>query len=50
VIRILTGVRDLLQRTEDGQTHVEYLVAGLSGGRVTPCAVCTLHKECAFLV
>jgi hypothetical protein len=26
-------------------TQVGYSVAGLSGGRVTPCAVCTVHME-----
>jgi hypothetical protein len=25
--------------------QVRYLVAGRSGGRVTPCAVCTVHVE-----
>jgi hypothetical protein len=25
--------------------HVEYSVAGRSEGRVTSCAVCTMHKE-----
>jgi hypothetical protein len=27
------------------QVHVRYLVAGRSIGRVTLCAVCTVHKE-----
>jgi hypothetical protein len=26
-------------------TKVGYSVAGRSGGQVTPCAVCTVHKE-----
>jgi hypothetical protein len=25
--------------------HVRYLVAGLSEGRVTLCAICTMHTE-----
>jgi hypothetical protein len=25
--------------------QVGYLVVGRSGGRVTPCAVCTVHEE-----
>jgi hypothetical protein len=44
-MRIVAGVEDLLQRTGDGQTQFEYLVAGRSGGRVIPCAVCTVHIE-----
>jgi hypothetical protein len=34
-------------------TQVEYSVAGRSGGRVTPCAVCTVHlktRSVGFLV
>jgi hypothetical protein len=38
-------VEDLVQRTGDGQAHVRYLVAGRSGGRMTLCAICTVHKE-----
>jgi hypothetical protein len=34
-----------VQRIRDGQVQVGYSVAGRSGGRVTPCAVCTVHKE-----
>jgi hypothetical protein len=34
-----------MQRTEDGQAQVEYSVVGRSGGRVTPCEICTVHKE-----
>jgi hypothetical protein len=51
--RIVAEVGDLLQMTEDGQTQVGYSVAGRSGGRVTPCAVCTMHIEtrsASFLV
>jgi hypothetical protein len=29
----------------DGQAQVEYSMAGRSRGRVTLCAVCTVHKE-----
>jgi hypothetical protein len=45
VMRIMTGVGDLVQRTEDGQAQAGYSVVGRSGGRVTLCAVCTVHKE-----
>jgi hypothetical protein len=45
VMRIVAGVEDLVQRTGDGQALVGYLVAGRSRGRVTLCAVCTMHKE-----
>jgi hypothetical protein len=34
-----------MQRTGDGQAQVGYSVAGRSRGRVTPCAVSTVHKE-----
>jgi hypothetical protein len=34
-----------MQRIGDSQAQVGYSVAGGSGGRVTPCAVCTMHKE-----
>jgi hypothetical protein len=37
----------------DGQAQVRYSVVGRSGGRVTPCAVCTVHMEmrsASFLV
>jgi hypothetical protein len=34
-----------VQRIRDGQVQVGYSVAGRSGGRVTPCAVYTVHKE-----
>jgi hypothetical protein len=42
---IMVGVGDLVQMTEDSQAHVGYLVTGQSRGRVTLCAVCTVHKE-----
>jgi hypothetical protein len=43
-MRTVTKVGDLMQRT--GMiTHVGYLVAGRSRGRVTPCAVYTWHVE-----
>jgi hypothetical protein len=44
-MRIEAGVGDLVQRIEDGQAWVGYLVAGQSRGRVTLCVVCTMHKE-----
>jgi hypothetical protein len=37
----------------DGQAHVEYSVAGRSGGRVAPCVVYPVHEEtrsASFLV
>jgi hypothetical protein len=34
-----------MQRTGDGQAQVRYSVVGRSRGRVTLCAICTLHKE-----
>jgi hypothetical protein len=34
-----------MQRTGDGQAQVGYSVAERSGGRVTPCVVCTVHME-----
>jgi hypothetical protein len=45
VTRNVAGVGDLVQRTGDGQAQVGYSVVGRSGGQVTPCAVCTMHKE-----
>jgi hypothetical protein len=41
----VAGVGDLVQRTDDGEAQVRYLVAERSEGRVTLCAVCTMHKE-----
>jgi hypothetical protein len=41
----VAGVGDLVQRTDDGEAQVGYLVAKRSEGRVTLCAVCTVHKE-----
>jgi hypothetical protein len=52
-MRIVTEVGDLMQMTGDGQAQVGYSVAGRSGGWVTPCTVCTVHKEmrsASFLV
>jgi hypothetical protein len=43
--RIMTRVEDLVQRTEDGQAHVGYLMARRSRGRVMQCGVCTTHVE-----
>jgi hypothetical protein len=43
--RIKARVGDLVHRTGDGQAQVEYSVAGRSRGRVTLCAVHTVHKE-----
>jgi hypothetical protein len=44
-MRIEVGVGDLVQRTMNGQAQVGYSVTGRSGDRVTPCMVCTVHKE-----
>jgi hypothetical protein len=44
-MRTEAGVGDLVQRIRDGQAQVGYSVAGRSRGRVTLCAVCTMHKE-----
>jgi hypothetical protein len=38
-MRIVAGVGDLVQRTEDGRT------SRVLGGRVAPCATCTVHVE-----
>jgi hypothetical protein len=45
VMRIETGVGDLVQRTRDGQAHVGYLMARRSIGRVMLYAVFTMHME-----
>jgi hypothetical protein len=34
-----------VHRTKDGQAQVRYSMVERSRGRVTPCAVCTMHKE-----
>jgi hypothetical protein len=34
-----------VQRIGDGKAQLGYSVAGRSKGRVTSCAVCTVHKE-----
>jgi hypothetical protein len=44
-MRIVTGVGDLVQTTEDGQAKVGYSVVGRSGGRLMLCVVCTVHNE-----
>jgi hypothetical protein len=52
-MRIVIGVGDLMQRTDDGQAQIGYTVARRSRGLVTSCAVCTVHKEtrsASFLV
>jgi hypothetical protein len=43
--RIMAGVEDLVQRTGEGQAQVGYSAAGRLRGRVTLCAVCTVHVE-----
>jgi hypothetical protein len=45
VMRIVAGVGDQVQRTEDGQAQVRYSLVVRLGGRVTPCAVYTVHVE-----
>jgi hypothetical protein len=44
-MRIMVGVGVLVRRTGDGHAQVGYPVARRSGGRVTLCAVCTMHVE-----
>jgi hypothetical protein len=44
-MRIMTGVGDLVQMTEDNQVHIGYSVTRKLGGRVMFCTVCTVHKE-----
>jgi hypothetical protein len=45
----MTGSDENLGRSRkpgaEDQGQVEYSVVGRSGGRVTPCVVCTMHKE-----
>jgi hypothetical protein len=51
--RIMAGVEDLVQRTEDSQAQIGYSVARRSEGQVTSCAVCTIHikmRSISFLV
>jgi hypothetical protein len=44
VMRIMAGVEDLVQRTEDGR--IGWVLDGRrSKGRVAPCAVSTVHGE-----
>jgi hypothetical protein len=42
--RTVTGVGDLVQSTGDGRAG-QVLGGRRSRGRVTPCAVCTVHVE-----
>jgi alpha-D-ribose 1-methylphosphonate 5-triphosphate synthase subunit PhnG len=44
-MRIMVGVGDLVLRIRDDQAQVGYSVVGRSRGRVTLCAVCTVHKQ-----
>jgi hypothetical protein len=44
-MRIMAGVRDLIQRIRDSQAQVGYSVVGRVRDRVTLCAVCTVHEE-----
>jgi hypothetical protein len=41
----LGRVEDQMQRIREGQAQVGYSVVGRSGGRMTSCAVSTVHKE-----
>jgi hypothetical protein len=45
VIRIEAGVGDLVQRIENDQAKIGYLVVERSRGQVTLFAVYTLHEE-----
>jgi DNA-binding transcriptional regulator of glucitol operon len=44
-MRIKVGVGDLVWRIGDDQAQVGYLVAGRSGGRMTPYAIRIIHVE-----
>jgi hypothetical protein len=44
-MRIEVGVGDLVQRIWDDQAQVRYLVAGRSGGQMTPCAIYVIYME-----
>jgi hypothetical protein len=44
-MRIMARVGDLVQRTGDGQALVGYSVVRRFRGRVTLCAVYTMHME-----
>jgi hypothetical protein len=35
----------MMQKIEDDQTQIGYLMAGRSGGRVTSCVIYILHIE-----
>jgi hypothetical protein len=43
--RIEAGTEDLVQRINNGQAQVGYLVVERSRGRVMLCVVYTMHKE-----
>jgi hypothetical protein len=45
VMRIVVGVGHKVRRTRNGHAQVRYSVDGRSRGRVTLCAVCTVHME-----
>jgi hypothetical protein len=45
VMRIMTGVEDLVYRTEDSQAQDEYSVDRRLRGWVIVCLVRTMHKE-----
>jgi hypothetical protein len=49
-MRIEAGVGDLVQRIGDGQAQVRYMVVGRLRGRMTLCAVCTVHEEMRSMV
>jgi hypothetical protein len=44
-MRIEAGVEDLVQRIGNDQAQIGDSVAGRSRGRMTLCAVCTMHNE-----
>jgi hypothetical protein len=44
-MRIEVGVGDLVRMIGNDQAQVGYLVAGRSGGRVTPCVIRIIHVE-----
>jgi hypothetical protein len=41
----MAGIGNSVQRTGDGEVQVGYSVVERSGGRVTSCAVYTVHVE-----
>jgi hypothetical protein len=44
-MRIEPKIGDLVQRIGDDQAQVGYSVTGRSGGRMTLCVICTVHKK-----